>query len=107
MLNSYSSTFTVHPDTQQKNEHPETRSQQRVEVPVRYVEDVKIGGNRTRMLTRAVTVLGTVEVSHYGTRRVEYGKCNVNGHVVSVVEDGTGWCAVDRKPITGCVTKGA
>lgn len=102
MLNSYSSTFTVHFDTQQKHDAPETRPQQRVEVPVRYVEDVKIGGSRTRVMKRAVTVLGMVEVSYYGRRCVEYGKCHINGHVVCVVRDGTGWRAVDRKPVQSC-----
>jgi len=94
----------VHHDTTVKYDKPETRSQQRIEVPVRYVESVKLSQGRTRMIPRAVTVFGTVEITHYDTRRAEYGKCHINGHVVVVVEDGTnGWKAVDRKPVQGCI----
>jgi hypothetical protein len=95
--------LTVNCDTQQKYDKVTMRSKQHVEVPVRYVEDVKISGGRHRVITREVTVLGTVEVEHYGTRRVEYGKCHINNHVVCVVEDGGFWKAVDRKPVQACI----
>ena len=105
MINPYSSpSFRINYDTQQKHAKPETRSQQHVEVPVRYVEDVKLSGGRTRMLPRTVTVLGTVEVTHYGTKRVEYGKCHINRHIVTVVQDGNFWKAIDRKPVQGCIS---
>jgi hypothetical protein len=101
-MDSYSQ-FTVHYDTQQRNIKPETRTQQRVEVPSSWY-GVKPGhGGSYRLETRSVTVLGTVEVAYYGRRRVEYGKCSFQGHIVKVVKDSTNWKAVSREPISGCI----
>lgn len=87
----------VHVET--KEEYPESKTypKQRVEVPVRYVEDVKLSYGRIRMITREITVKGTVEVEKYGRRRVEYGICQCKGYTLIVVCDGGTWVAVDRK----------
>lgn len=97
------STFQVHYDTKQRYDSPVVHAKQSIEVPVRYVEDVKISYGRHRVVIREVTALGTVEVEHYGVSRVEYGKCFINKHIVFVVKNGTSWRAVERMPIEGCI----
>jgi len=90
----------IHVETKEKYDESKVYPKQRIEVPVRYVEDnIKIiYGCGIRMVTRAVTTLGTVEVERYGRRRVEYGTASCNGWTVVVVRDGSNsWTAVDRK----------
>lgn len=100
MINSYA-TFTVHKDTAQKYGKPREVAQQRIEIPSSWF------GSRYgsyRIITRTVTVLGTVEVEQYSKKRVEYGKCSYSGMLLTVAQDGTNWRAVDRKPVNGCIT---
>lgn len=101
-MDSYSQ-FIVHYETVERNSQTEMRAQQRIEIPSHWY-NVKPGHGSYRIETRNVTVLGTVEVSYYGRRRLAYGKCNFQGHIVKVVKDSTNsWKAVDRLPIKGCI----
>lgn len=103
MTDSYaSSKLKVHHGTEQKYDKPVEHAKQHIEVPVSWMEEVKFGGDRMRKITRNVNVLGTVEVSTYGTRRVEYGKCMFKGMVLGVVKDGISWSAVEKKEVKGC-----
>jgi hypothetical protein len=89
--------------TQQRYVNVETMSHQSIQVPSSWF-GVRSGGYR--VAKRAVTVLGTIEVTKYGhVERVKYGRVPYNGWIVFVVEDGTMWRAVDRKPVNGCEVK--
>ena len=90
----------IHGETQEKYSEPKVYPKQRIEVPVRYVEEnIKIirGSGIRTIPSRTVTALGTVEVERYGRRRVEYGTCICNGWTIVVVRDGNSWKAIDRK----------
>jgi hypothetical protein len=92
-----SSKLTVYYETQEKYNDPKCYPKQRIEVPVRYVEDVKLSRCRTRTITRSVTAKGTVEIERYGRHRAEYGTANCKRWIIFVVRDGNSWIAVDRK----------
>lgn len=93
---------TVIDGTEQRNEKPRTVLQQRIEVRSSWC-GAKPGQGSYRIIERAVTVLGTVEVQKYSSvTRVEYGKVAFNKQILKVVQDGTFWHAVNREPVNGC-----
>lgn len=86
--------------TQQRYVNAETMSHQQIHIPS-WLLGVRSGGYR--VAKRAVAVLGTIEVTKYGSiERVKYGKVAHEGHIVTVVQDGTVWRAVKREPLNGC-----
>lgn len=101
---SFSSSHPVPIDgTQRRYVNAETISQQRIEIPSSWLGS-RLGSYR--VVERSVTVIGTVEVTKYShTERVKYGKAAYNNWIVAVVEDGTFWRAVDKKPVNGCEIK--
>lgn len=101
MINT-SSAFTVHYGTEQRYEKSVEYVKQHIDIPLAWMPDVKLSGGRYRKITRNVTVLGTVEITHYGRRRVEFGRVAWSHHIVLVIQDGTTWRAIDRKVVNGC-----
>lgn len=101
---SFSSSHpTIVDGTAKRNEKPRTVSQQHIEVRSSWC-GTKPSQGSYRVIKRAVTVLGTVEVQKYSSiTRVEYGRVEFNKQILLVVNNGTFWYAIDRKPVQGCI----
>lgn len=89
----------VHYDTQEKYGKPVTHAEQSVHIPSHMLG--RRGGSYS-VVTRSVTVIGTVETEHYGRKRVEYGKVAYGGCVLVVVQDAGVWQTVDKRAVAGC-----
>lgn len=99
-MDSYAK-FQVHYGTEQRYEKLVPKGQQRVDVPSSWCGG-KPGYGSHRTAIRTIHVMGTVEMSYYGTKRVEYGRCAFNELVLIVVQNGTNWRAIDKKGVQGC-----
>lgn len=99
-MDSYAK-LQIHFGTEQRFAQLVPKGQQRVEVPSSWC-GAKPGHGTNRTIVRTVHVMGTVETSYYGTKRVEYGKCVFNRMVLIVVQNGTNWSAVEKREVQGC-----
>lgn len=83
--------------TEQRYEQSVKHAQQLIEIPSSWLPGAKPGHSGYRIVKRTVEAVGTIEVTHYGTKRVEYGFVSYAGMKVLVVHDSTSWSAIDRK----------
>lgn len=93
MLDSYAR-LKVHDETAERYEKSVKHTQQLIEIPSHLLGS-RSGGYRTA--TRTVQAVGTVEIEHYGKKRVEYGKVSYAGMTLLVVHDSTSWRAIEKK----------
>lgn len=96
MIDSYAR-LKVNYGTEQKYDQPIEHAQQYVEIPSSWLPGARPGHGTYRTVKRTVEAVGTIEVTHYGTKRVEYGKVSHGGMKVLVVHDSTSWSAIDKK----------
>lgn len=86
--------LNVNYDSAECYESTVTHARQLIEIPSHFLGR-RSGSYST--VRRTVQAVGTVEVEHYGKKRVEYGKVSYAGMTVLVVHDSTSWKAIDKK----------